>query len=56
MKRTLQEALLFQSYVVNLTVFAENGCLSCWLQQIGHLPYDSYGYQEVELKNTIEIN
>ena len=28
----------------------------CWLQKIGHLPYDLYEYQEVELKNTIEIN
>ena len=28
----------------------------CWLQQIGHLPYDSLEYQEVELKNTMKIN
>ena len=27
-----------------------------WLQQIGHLLYDSYEYEDVELKNTIRIN
>ena len=29
---------------------------SCWLQQVGHLLYDSCEYQDVELKNAIEIN
>ena len=28
----------------------------CWLRQIGHLLYDSNEYQDVELKNVIEIN
>ena len=28
----------------------------CWLQQIGHLLYDSHEYQDIELKNTIKTN
>ena len=37
-------------YLLKMVVFP------CWLQQIGHLPYDSLEYQEVELKNTMKIN
>ena len=37
-------------YLLGMAVF------SCWLQQVCHLLYDSCEYQDVELKNTIEIN
>ena len=37
-------------YLLKMVVFR------CWLHQIGHLLYDSYEYQDVKLKGTIEIN
>ena len=37
-------------YLLKMVVFPS------WLQQIGHLLYDSYEYQGIELKNTIGIN
>ena len=37
-------------YLLRMVVFPY------WLQQFGHLLYDSYEYHDVELKNTTEIN
>ena len=37
-------------YLLKMVVFPS------WLQQIGHLLYDSYEYQGIELKSTIGIN
>ena len=37
-------------YLLNMVVF------TCWLHQIGHLLYDSYDYQDVELKKKTLLN